>query len=77
MTIFEKIDTNRHRRDINLCKPVIWPSAAEVSPDEPASSKSKPQTFPNRSTTESAIPASSVTPISTPETRAVPNHTKG
>ena len=31
MTIFEKIDTQRHRRDINLCKPVSQPDATGFS----------------------------------------------
>ena len=68
MTIFEKIDTERHRRDINLCKPVIQPSTVEVFPAEPDASKPKTPAFLKHSTTESAIPANSVTPISTPET---------
>lgn len=37
MTIFEKVDTHRHRRDINLCKPVSLPDAtgfSGVAPDE-------------------------------------------
>ena len=37
MTIFEKIDMQRHRRDINLCKPVSQPDAtgfSGVAPDE-------------------------------------------
>jgi len=76
MTIFEKIDTVRHRRDINLCKPVSQPSTAEVSPAEPGASKPKPATFLKHSTTESAIPANSVTPISTPETPAVSDRTE-
>ena len=66
MSIFEKIDRVRHRRDINLCKPVIQPNTAEVSPAEPNASKPKPPTFLKQSTAESAILAKSVTPISTP-----------
>ncbi len=31
MNIFEKIDTQRHRRDINLCKPVSQPDATGFS----------------------------------------------
>ena len=37
MTVFEKMDTQRHRRDINLCKPVSLPDAtgfSGVAPDE-------------------------------------------
>jgi len=37
MTIFERIDRQRHRRDINLCKPVSQPDAtgfSGVAPDE-------------------------------------------
>lgn len=45
MSIFEKIDTERHRRDINLCKPVSQPDAtgySGVGPDEMAA---KPTAF--------------------------------
>ena len=37
MTIFEKIDMARHRRDVNLCKPLSQPDAtgfSGVAPDE-------------------------------------------
>lgn len=35
MSIFEKIDMGRHRRDINLCKPVSQPDATGYSGVEP------------------------------------------
>ena len=35
MKIFEKIDTVRHRRDINLCRPVSQPDATGFSGAEP------------------------------------------
>lgn len=35
MKIFEKIDTERHRRDINLCRPVSQPDATGFSGVEP------------------------------------------
>lgn len=82
MNIFERVDTERHRRDINLCKPGSQPSTAEVSAAEPHASKPKPGTFLKHSSTESAIPANSVTSISTPiriidqETAAVLNRTE-
>jgi hypothetical protein len=82
MTIFEKIDRVRHRRDINLCKPVTQPNTAEVSPAEPDAGQPNPPTFLKQSTTERGILAKSVTPISTPiklmdhETPAVPDHTE-
>jgi len=66
MTIFEKIDTERHRRDINLCKPLSRPCTAEVSPAEPGAGKPKPPVSLKHSTAESAISANSATPISTP-----------
>jgi len=64
MSIFEKIDTERHRRDIYLCKPVSEVRAAEVSTAEPNARKPNPSTFLKDSTAESAIPANSVTPMS-------------
>jgi hypothetical protein len=82
MTIFEKIDRVRHRRDINLCKPVTQPNTAEVSPAEPDASKPKLPAFLKQSTTESAMLVKSVTPISTPiklmdqETPAAPDRTE-
>ena len=82
MSIFEKIDTERHRRDIYLCKPVSQPSTADVSPAEPDARKPNSSTSLKNSTTESAIPANSVTPISSPmslidhETSAVSKSTQ-
>jgi len=35
MSIFEKVDTARHRRDINLCRPVSQPDATGFSGAEP------------------------------------------
>jgi hypothetical protein len=32
--MFEKIDTARHRRDINLCRPLSQPDATGFSGDE-------------------------------------------
>jgi hypothetical protein len=66
MSIVEKIDTERHRRDIYLCKPVVQPSTAGFSPAEPEGMKPNLSTFLKDSTTESAIPPSSVTPIARP-----------
>ena len=82
MSIFEKIDPERHRRDIYLCKPVSQPSPVSVSPPEPEARKRGLSRFLKDLTTESAIPAKLVTPISSPanlidqETRAVSNRTE-
>ena len=35
MTIFEKIDTERHRRDIYLCKPLSRPDATSFLVTQP------------------------------------------
>jgi len=62
MSIFEKIDTERHRRDINLCKPASQPDATGFSVAEP-------DVIPNPSSSfqvpseESNIPPKTVTPI--------------
>jgi len=59
MSIFEKIDTARHRRDINLCRPVSQPDATGFSVAEP---DAIPMSF-EYSAEEPPIPAKSVTPI--------------
>jgi hypothetical protein len=45
MTIFEKINTERHRRDINLCRPVSQPDATGFSGTEPDATDAKPSAF--------------------------------
>jgi hypothetical protein len=63
MSIFEKIDTQRHRRDINLCKPASLPDATGFSVAEPDAIKSTPSAFFDDYRKEHTIPARSVTPI--------------
>lgn len=45
MTIFEKLDMQRHRRDINLCKPVSLPDATGFSGVAPDEIETKPSVF--------------------------------
>jgi len=45
MTIFEKINTERHRRDINLCRPVSQPDATGFSGTEPDATDAKLSAF--------------------------------
>ena len=45
MTIFERIDTERHRRDINLCKPVSQPDATGFSGVSPDQIEARPSAF--------------------------------
>lgn len=45
MSIFEKIDTQRHRRDINLCPPVSQPDATGFSGEGPDEIEAKPSAF--------------------------------
>jgi hypothetical protein len=45
MTIFEKIDTERHRRDINLCKPVSQSDATGHLGAEPDAIEPKTSAF--------------------------------
>jgi len=63
MSIFEKIDTERHRRDINLCRPISQPDATGFSVAEPDEIKPNPSAFSDDYSREHAIPAKSVTPI--------------
>ena len=58
MSIFEKIDTERHRRDIDLCKPVRQPDTTSLSGAEPASIEPNPSAF----NEDRTIPDKSVTP---------------
>lgn len=45
MTIFEKIDTHRHRRDLDLCKAVSQPDATGFSGVVPDEAEAKPCAF--------------------------------
>jgi hypothetical protein len=46
MSIIEKSDVERHRRDINLCRPVIQPDATGFSGVEPDEIKPNSAEFP-------------------------------
>ena len=60
MSIFEKIDTERHRRDINLCKPVSQPDATGFSGVEPGAIEAKPSAFFADYSEEHSVPEKSV-----------------
>ncbi len=62
MKIFEKIDIERHRKDINLCKPVSQPDATGFSEAEPDATPNPPTSV-EGTFGKSAIPVKSVTPI--------------
>ena len=62
MRIFEKVDTARHRRDINLCTPVSQPDATGFSVAEPDAIPNPPVLF-HDSSEEPTIPPKTVTPI--------------
>ena len=62
MSIFEKMDTERHRRDINLCKPVRRPNATGLSGAEPDAIEPNPSAFIEDYSAERTIPDESVTP---------------
>lgn len=62
MSIFEKIDTERHRRDINLCKPVRQPDASGLSGVEPGAIEPIPSAFNEDCSARRAIPNKSMIP---------------
>jgi hypothetical protein len=62
MSIFEKIDTARHRRDIYLCRPVSQPDATGFSGAEPDAIPN-PSGSLEDSLEEPVIPVKSVTPL--------------
>ncbi len=62
MSIFEKIDTARHRRDINLCKPVSQPDATGFSLSEPDTIPG-PSASIEDSSVRHSVPVKTVTPI--------------
>ena len=55
MSIFEKIDTARHRRDINLCKPQSEPDATGFSWAEPDTGTDPPEAVEGSSEKSAAI----------------------
>ena len=63
MSIIEKIDTARHRRDINLCRPVSPPDATGFSEVEPDAIEANPSTFSDDYCGEHTIPSKSVTSV--------------
>lgn len=71
MSIFEKIDTERHRRDINLCRPVSQPDATGFSVAESDAIKPNPSAFSDDYSGEHTIPGKSVTPIGFIGTQAI------
>jgi hypothetical protein len=62
MSIFEKIDTARHRRDIYLCRPMSQPDATGFSGAEPDGIPNPSVLF-EAPSQEPTIPAKSVTPL--------------
>ena len=62
MRIFEKIDTARHRRDINLCRPVSQPDATGFSGAEQEAIEPTPSALIEYYSAEHTIPGKSVTP---------------
>lgn len=62
MSIFEKIDTARHRRDIYLCRPMSQPDATGFSGAEPDPIEPNPSAFIEDYSTEHSIPGKSATP---------------
>ncbi len=62
MKIFEKIDIARHRRDINLCRPVSQPDATGYSGAESDGIPDPSESF-EVSSEEHTIPVKSATPI--------------
>jgi hypothetical protein len=63
MSIIEKSDVERHRRDINLCRPVSQPDATGFSVAEPGAIKPNPSAFSDDYSREHSMPGKSVTPI--------------
>lgn len=59
MPIFEKIDMERHRRDINLCKPVSQPDATGYSGVESDEIRTNPSPFFADISEEHSTPAKS------------------
>jgi hypothetical protein len=63
MSIIEKSDVERHRRDIDLCRPVSQRDATGFSVAEPDAIKPNPSAFSDDYLREHSIPGKSVTPI--------------
>ena len=70
MSIIEKSDVERHRRDINLYRPVSHPDVTGFSVAEPDEIKPNASAFSDDYSREHAIPGKSVTPIGFIGTRA-------
>ena len=63
MSIIEKSDVERHRRDINLCRPVSQPDATGFSVEEQEAIEPNPSAFFDDSSREHAVPGKSVAPV--------------
>lgn len=65
MSIIEKSDVERHRRDINLCRPVSQPDATGFSIEEQEAIEPNPSAFfdDHDYSREHAVPGKSVTPV--------------
>jgi hypothetical protein len=62
MSIIEKSDVERHRRDINLCRPASQPDATGFSVVETEAIKQGPSAFSDDYSEEHTVPGKSVTP---------------
>ena len=65
MSIIEKSDVERHRRDINLRRPVSQPDPTGFSVAEPDAIKPNPSAFSDDYSTEHSIAGKSVTTLIT------------
>jgi hypothetical protein len=63
MSIVEKIDTERHRRDIKLCRPVSQPDATGFSVAEAGAIEPNPSTFSSDYCGEHTIGGKSLIPV--------------
>jgi hypothetical protein len=76
MKIFEKRDTERHRRDINLCKPLTQPDATGFSGDETQAIEPNPSALVEDYPGEHTCSGDSVIPTGSIRTQA-PTISKG
>lgn len=63
MSIVEKSDRERHRRDIHLCSPVSQPDATGFSGAQPDATETDPSTLSDDRSGTRTIPGNAVTPI--------------
>jgi hypothetical protein len=62
MSIIAKTDRERHRKDINLCRPTSQPEATGFPLAEPEAIRPNPSTFSDDYSGEHAIPGKSGVP---------------